>query len=97
MKYDTDEFIDLYFGNNLYSYQKFLIKIMCKFKDIKLNLRRPKIDKIAIMKELKLDFDVATPQGVEEYKNGELVDIKPYDNQNKYIKIIFDEGVEVDD
>lgn len=97
MKYDTDEFIDLYFGNNLYSYQKFLIKIMCNFKDIKLNLRRPKIDKIAIMKELKLDFNVATPQGVEEYKNGELVDIKPYDNQNKYIKIIFDEGVEIND
>lgn len=97
MKYDMDEFIDLYFGDNLYSYQKFFIKAMCKFKDIKLNLRRPKANKIAIMKELKLDFYVATPQGIEEYKNGELIDIKQYDNQNKYIKIVFDEGVEIDD
>lgn len=97
MKYDMDEFIDLYFGDNLYSYQKFFIKIIGKSKDIKLNLRRPKVDKIAILKELKLDFNVATLQGVEEYKNGELVNTKPYNNQKKYIKIFFDEGVEIND
>lgn len=92
---NIDKFIDLYFGDNLYTYQKLLIKAMCKCEDIKLNFRRPKVDTIPFMKALKLDFYVATPQGLEECKHGELVSIKPYDNQNKYMKSIIDE-VELD-
>ncbi len=89
---NIDNFIDLYFGDNLYAYQKMLIKAMIKYEDIKLNFRRPKIDIIPLMKELKLDFYVATPQGLEEYKQGKLVDIKSHCSQGNNTKIIIDEG-----
>lgn len=81
-KNDSVAYIEEVFKIELLDYQKFLLKNMFEGKSVitsRLN-GRDFIQGLYItyMKDMKMDFWLATPEGIKVYEKGKLVEIKKY-------------------
>lgn len=96
MNKDFIKFIEDYHGIKLTTYQKVYLKaFISKDKLLMYNSRLPYkklIHNLIIEynKTMKNDFYVATPEGIEEYRNGELVSIKKNKSKSNH-KVILEE------
>ncbi len=95
MNKDFIKFIEDYYGIKLTTYQKTYLKFLTSKGNIMINTRIPYkqlVNNLMIEynKAMKNDFCIATPNGIEEYKNGELVSIKNNKIKTKY-KVLLDE------
>jgi len=95
MNKDFIKFIEDYYGIKLTTYQKTYLKFLISKENIMINTRLPykqliHNSMIEYNKAMKNDFCIATPNGIEEYKNGELVSIKNNKIKTKY-EVLLDE------
>lgn len=73
------EFYETYLGIKLSAYQRSCLKALNSKESIVINARLPYKKSIhnsmvEWSKAMKKDFYVVTPKGIEEYRDGELVD-----------------------
>lgn len=77
------KFIEEYSGVKLTTHQKLYLKALLSKEDIVINARnhyKKLINNLMIeyRKKMKMDFDLVTPEGIEQYRNGELVNVERF-------------------
>lgn len=83
MNKDFIKFIEDYGRIELTAYQKIYLKALLSKENIVINARigyKKLINNLMIeyRKKMKMDFDLITPEGIEQYRNGELVNVKRF-------------------
>ena len=83
MNKDFIKFIEDYGGIELTAYQKIYLKALLSKEDIMIDPRsryKKLINNLMIeySKKTKMDFDLVTLKGVEQYRGGELVNVKRF-------------------
>lgn len=83
MNKDFIKFIEEYNGIKLTAYQKIYLKALLSKEDIVINARshyKKLVNNLMVeyRKKMKMDFDLVTPRGIEQYRNGELVNVERF-------------------